>query len=76
MYWATVFVYDNTKNTQMNADIEFNQEISFKESPASGLFEFNDIITLDIPDSDRTEMFRIVLHKFEIVVVLNRIVIN
>ncbi len=35
MYWATVFVYDNTKNTQMNADIEFNQEISFKESPAS-----------------------------------------
>ncbi len=35
MYWGLVFVYDSTKNKQQNATIEFNQELSFRESTNS-----------------------------------------
>ena len=35
MYWATIYLYDSTKNTALVAEIEFNQELNFKESRSS-----------------------------------------
>ncbi len=35
MYWATLFLYDATKNSDNNANIEFNHEQSFKEVPSA-----------------------------------------
>ena len=37
MYWGTLFLYDATKNTDNTANIEFNHELSFRESTSANL---------------------------------------
>ena len=42
MYWATLFLFDATKNTQATLNLDFNQELKFDEHPSEQRLPFID----------------------------------